>query len=230
MICKYSGMVDRPTATADWLFQSTGWGGLRVSLEDFRDDLLTDTREWADQVGWTSNWAIAITVHHKNRTDHRYAHWNCLVGVLMEAYGVRDVWLDAGTGTPQASYTLTDLFPDLVSAEGEDVLAPEPPEDAPGIPESVPQPLPPPPVENPEPEPEPEPEIVQEEDEDEFLPPPPGLIPVERSELDEEDDSEDEEDYSWWDEDEDEEDEDEDEEDSEEESIEWGSDAITDWD
>ena len=111
-------MTEQPNDDGNWVF---GKGRFRVRLEDLREDLKPEFREWADDVGWTQNWAISIAVHHRNRTDVDYIKWHALVAVIMEAYDTNLLWTDAGTDTPQYNMRLNDFIPTLVSAEADDL-------------------------------------------------------------------------------------------------------------
>jgi hypothetical protein len=250
MICKYSNMVAKPTTGAEWMFQGPvkrGRGSMLVQIVDFRDFLTTEHRVWADDVGWDHNWAIAISVSHKRRTDEEYAFWHAFALVLQNAYegnGLvsNEVWLSAEEeGFPTTPYTVEELFPDLISSEADDVAGPfetdaEVEQEPTLPPEQEPTPLPPPPRFRAEP--------AQEEDElsteEEFAainkvaeivtvenpiedaePPDLRLIPVDFG-VDEEEDEVDEHKPDAYDED--------DEDDEDDWSIEGeDSDAITDW-
>ena len=129
-VARAFGMTEQPNDDGNWVF---GKGRFRVRLEDLREDLKPEYREWADEVGWTQNWAISIAVHHRNRTDVDYIKWHALVAVIMEAYDTNVLWTDAGTDTPQYNMRLNDFIPSLVSAEADDLK----PEEA--LPEPEPQ-------------------------------------------------------------------------------------------
>ena len=115
-VARAFGMTEQPNDDGNWVF---GKGRFRVRLEDLREDLKPEFREWADDVGWTQNWAISIAVHHRNRTDVDYIKWHALVAVIMEAYDTNLLWTDAGTDTPQYNMRLNDFIPTLVSAEAD---------------------------------------------------------------------------------------------------------------
>ena len=117
-VARAFGMTEQPNDDGNWVF---GKGRFRVRLEDLREDLKPEFREWADDVGWTQNWAISIAVHHRNRTDVDYIKWHALVAVIMEAYDTNLLWTDAGTDTPQYNMRLNDFIPTLVSAEADDL-------------------------------------------------------------------------------------------------------------
>jgi len=117
-VARAFGMTEQPNDDGNWVF---GKGRFRLRLEDLREDLKPEFREWADEVGWTQNWAISIAVHHRNRTDVDYIKWHALVAVIMEAYDTNVLWTDAGTDTPQYNMRLNDFVPSIVSAEAEDL-------------------------------------------------------------------------------------------------------------
>lgn len=143
-------MTEQPSDDGNWVF---GKGRFRVRLEDLREDLKPEFREWADEVGWTQNWAISIAVHHRNRTDVDYIKWHALVAVIMEAYDTNVLWTDSGTDTPQYNMRLNEFIPSLISDQADDLRLDEPPSPAP-VSEPAPTPAPARPS-----EPEPEMEI-----------------------------------------------------------------------
>lgn len=219
-LLKGMGFQDKGSNSAQWVFGKTRF---RVDVVDFREDLRDSESYWPEEVGWDYNWAIRIAVNHRNRTDDNYILWHALLVTLSEAMGVREVWLDGGSGIPQQPYTMRELFPELKSDEGEDLIedsdfdpvvvdAVEPhPSEA-----SAPAPAP---ARAPAPEPEPEPE-------DDLMPEPevaPSLVPIEPEVVDDDDDDGWGDDDDWDDWGDEEEQEESDEEDDE------GVDVITDW-
>jgi hypothetical protein len=202
MLCKYSNMVAKPTTGAEWMFQGPvkgGRGSMIVQVVDFRDFMVSSEREWADDVGWEWNWAIAVSVTHKRRSNEEYAFWHAFTIVLMNAYNSAEVWLSSDEdGFPTTPFSVDELLPELMSSEAEDVMPSEEAEEEVDLP-------PPPPRLRSEPEPEPEVEEVEEEiegdeeveeeiEEDEEIedaPPRLRLIPVDYDE-DEEEEPEDE--------------------------------------
>ena len=117
-------MTEQPNDDGLWVF---GKNRFRISLEDLRTDLQPEHREWADEVGWTQNWALSIAVHHRNRTDADYIKWHSLVVVIMEAYDATLLWSDAGTDTPQFNMRLHEFIPSLKSGEADDMTPDEEP-------------------------------------------------------------------------------------------------------
>ena len=117
-------MTEQPNDDGLWVF---GKNRFRISLEDLRTDLQPEHREWADEVGWTQNWALSIAVHHRNRTDADYIKWHSLVVVIMEAYDATLLWSDAGTDTPQFNMRLHEFIPSLKSDEADDMTPDEEP-------------------------------------------------------------------------------------------------------
>ena len=117
-------MTEQPNDDGLWVF---GKNRFRISLEDLRTDLQPEHREWADEVGWTQNWALSIAVHHRNRTDADYIKWHSLVVVIMEAYDATLLWSDAGTDTPQFNMRLHEFIPSLKSEEADDLTPNEEP-------------------------------------------------------------------------------------------------------
>jgi len=115
-------MTEQPNDDGLWVF---GKNRFRISLEDLRTDLQPEHREWADEVGWTQNWALSIAVHHRNRTDADYIKWHSLVVVIMEAYDATLLWSDAGTDTPQFNMRLHEFIPSLKSDEADDLTTDE---------------------------------------------------------------------------------------------------------
>ena len=107
-VARAFGMKEKPnTVEFEWLFQKTKF---RVMLEDLREQMKPDLREWADEVGWGYNWALQIAVHEK-RDSIDYLKWISLITVLMEAYGQTNVWYDEGTDTPQIRMKLDSFAP-----------------------------------------------------------------------------------------------------------------------
>ena len=107
-IARAFGMNEKSnTVEFEWLFQKTKF---RVMLEDLREQMKPDLREWADEVGWGYNWAIQIAVHEK-RDSIDYLKWVSLVTMLMEAYNQTNVWFDEGTDTPQLRMKLDSFAP-----------------------------------------------------------------------------------------------------------------------
>jgi len=144
-------MTEQPNDDGNWVF---GKGRFRVRLEDLREDLKPEFREWADEVGWTQNWAISIAVHHRNRTDVDYIKWHALVAVIMEAYDTNLLWTDSGTDTPQYNMRLNEFIPSLISDQADDLRPDESPSPPP-TPAVEPEPAPAPaPARTSEPEPE----------------------------------------------------------------------------
>ncbi len=222
-ILKNIGFKDKGSSGNMWVFGKTRF---RVDVVDFRDDIRDQETEWVEEVGWQDNWAIRIAVNHSNRTDDNYILWHALLVILSDCMGAREVWLDGGTGIPQQPYTLRELFPELKSDEGEDLV-----EDSDFSPVVVDQ-VQPHPSELPDIEPEPEP--VQEE----VPEAPPQLVPAETdsneydswgwADEDEEDDDDswdDDDDWSTEEVEETQETEDTDEDEDEDEGV----DVITDW-
>ena len=134
MLCKYSNMVAKPTTGAEWMFQGPvrgGRGAMIVQIVDFRDFMVSSERDWADEVGWEWNWAIAVSVSHKRRTDEEYAFWHSFATVLKNAYdgnglASNEIWLSSDEdGFPTTPFTIEELFPDLISSEAEDVAPSE---------------------------------------------------------------------------------------------------------
>ena len=123
-VARAFGMTEQPNDDGLWVF---GKNRFRISLEDLRTDLQPEHREWADEVGWTQNWALSIAVHHRNRTDADYIKWHSLVVVIMEAYDATLLWSDAGTDTPQFNMRLHEFIPSLKSDEADDMTPDEEP-------------------------------------------------------------------------------------------------------
>lgn len=159
-ILKNIGFKDKGASGNMWVFGKTRF---RVDVVDFRDDVRDHEIEWVEEVGWQDNWAVRIQVNHSNRTDENYIFWHALLVILSDCFGVREIWLDGGSGIPQQPYTLRELFPELKSDEGEDLVEesdfgpvvinqvqPHPSE----LPDIEPEPKP-----EPEPEPEPIPDV-----------------------------------------------------------------------
>jgi hypothetical protein len=103
---------------AEWALADSKF---RVRLEDFREDLEPDNRDWADEVGWHFNWAVSVAVNDKGRTDEDYALWHALTAVIMKAYGTQSVWTDAGLDSPIERMKLTTFLPGFVSEEADDL-------------------------------------------------------------------------------------------------------------
>ena len=231
-ILKNIGFKDKGASGNMWVFGKTRF---RVDVVDFRDDLRDQDIFWVEEVGWQDNWAVRIQVNHSNRTDENYIFWHALLVILSDCFGVREIWLDGGSGIPQQPYTLRELFPELKSDEGEDLA--EESDFGPAVINQVqPHPSELPDIEpEPKPEPEPVPVPVQAETSEA-----PQLVPaeVENESEDNEydswgwaDDDDDEDDDSWDDDDDDDdwssdlESEDTDEDEDEDEGV----DVITDW-
>jgi hypothetical protein len=107
-VARAFGMKEKPNSSEfEWVFQKTKF---RVMLEDLREQMKPDVREWADEVGWTYTYAIQVAVHTK-RDSLDYLKWVSLVTVLMEAYETSTVWYDEGTDTPQERMRLTEFAP-----------------------------------------------------------------------------------------------------------------------
>ena len=70
-----------------------------VMLEDLREQMKPEFREWADDVGWPYNYALQVAVHDK-RDSLDYIKWVSLITVLMEAYEQTVLWFDYGTDAP----------------------------------------------------------------------------------------------------------------------------------
>ncbi len=152
MICKYSHFVAKPTTQSEWMFQGPvkrGRGPIRVHIVDFRDFLTRDYRDWADEVGWDSPWALAISISHKRRTDEEYIFWHAMTIALKNAYEQAglvgdEIWLSSEEdGFPTTPFTILELLPDVISADAEDVNSADEEEEEVSQPE--PEPLPPPP-------------------------------------------------------------------------------------
>ena len=178
-------MKEKPNSSEfEWVFQKTKF---RVMLEDLREQMKPELREWADDVGWTYNYAIQIAVH-TNREPLDYLKWVALITVLMEAYGATTVWYDEGTDTPQERLRLTEFAPLAIEySEGDAIESElqEAPKSETTI-EKVDEELPPGlmamirkelKIDTPEPKPEPKPEPAltlqpavsfEEEEEEEF--------------------------------------------------------------
>jgi len=124
MLCKYTGMREhapRDGSNVVWDFRGMG-GRLGIQLIDLRDDMAPGNDEWAQTVGWDYNWAIAVRIADRKRTDAEYIYWHSLGIVLARAYDLDHLWLDSGTDTPQESYTFGELLPELKSADAEDMV------------------------------------------------------------------------------------------------------------
>jgi hypothetical protein len=107
-VARAFGMKEKPNSSEfEWVFQKSKF---RVMLEDLREQMKPELREWADDVGWTYNYAIQIAVHTK-RDSLDYLKWVALITVLMEAYEATTVWYDEGTDTPQERLKLTEFAP-----------------------------------------------------------------------------------------------------------------------
>ena len=223
-LLKVMGFQDKGSNSAQWVFGKTRF---RVDVVDFREDLRDSEVYWPEEVGWDYNWAVRIAVNHRNRTDDNYILWHALLVTLCEAMGEREVWLDGGSGIPQQPYTMRELFPELRSDEGEDLV--EDSDYGPVVVDAVePHPTqtetPPERVLAPAPTPAPahEPED-EDEDEDDLMPEPeaPSLVPLE-PEGDTEDDG-------WGDDDWDDWEDDVDDDTPDDEDDDEGVDVITDW-
>ena len=184
-VARAFGMKEKPNSSEfEWVFQKTKF---RVMLEDLREQMKPELREWADDVGWTYNYAIQIAVH-TNREPLDYLKWVALITVLMEAYGATTVWYDEGTDTPQERLRLTEFAPLAIEySEGDAIESElqEAPKSETTI-EKVDEELPPGlmamirkelKIDTPEPKPEPKPEPAltlqpavsfEEEEEEEF--------------------------------------------------------------
>ena len=217
-LLKGMGFQDKGSNSAQWVFGKTRF---RVDVVDFREDLRDSESYWPEEVGWDYNWAIRIAVNHRNRTDDNYILWHALLVTLAEAMGVREVWLDGGSGIPQQPYTMRELFPELKSDEGEDLT--EDSDYGPVVVDAVePHPSQ---VSAPAPAPAPAPSPVPEDD---LMPEPetaPSLVPIEPEVVADDDDDDDgwgdDDDWDDWGDDEEEEESDEDDDE--------GVDVITDW-
>ena len=260
MLCKYSNMVAKPTTGAEWMFQGPvkgGRGAMIVQIVDFRDFMITSEREWADEVGWTSNWGIAISVSHKRRTNEEYAFWHAFTVVMMNAYegnglASNEVWLSSDEdGFPTTPFTIEELLPDVISSQAEDVMPAvegafeEEASEVVGYVDEVieaEERLPPPPrmrqPATPEPrlvrrplksEEEEAPEEEEEAPEEEEEAPKLRLVSFDEEEETDEQESDDDEEDEWWDDDEEDEWEEEESPDEDENEEEEISDAITDW-
>ncbi len=117
-VARAFGMTEQPSDDGNWIFAKNRF---RIRLEDLRNDLQPEYREWADQVGWVHNWAVSIAVHHRGRTDIDYIKWHGLVSTIMEAYDLGILWTDSGTDTPQYHMRLDDFIPSLRSEEADDL-------------------------------------------------------------------------------------------------------------
>ena len=104
-VARAFGMKERQTAEFEWLFQKSKF---RVMLEDLREQMKPDYREWADEVGWPYNYALQIAVHDK-RDSLDYIKWVALIAVLMEAYEQTVLWFDYGTDSPVTRHKLVDF-------------------------------------------------------------------------------------------------------------------------
>ena len=124
MLCKYTGMREhapRDGSNIMWDFRGMG-GRLGVQLIDLRDDMSPGNDEWAQTVGWDYNWAIAVRILDRKRTDSDYIYWHSLAIVLARSYDLDNFWLDSGTDTPQEAYAFDELLPELKSSEAEDMI------------------------------------------------------------------------------------------------------------
>ena len=77
-------------------------------LEDLREQMKPEFREWADDVGWPYNYALQVAVHDK-RDSLDYLKWISLVTVLMEAYEQTVLWFDYGTDAPVTRHKLVEF-------------------------------------------------------------------------------------------------------------------------
>ena len=104
-VARAFGMKERQTNDFEWCFQKKQF---RVMLEDLREQMKPEFREWADDVGWPYNYALQVAVHDK-RDSLDYLKWISLVTVLMEAYEQTVLWFDYGTDAPVTRHKLVEF-------------------------------------------------------------------------------------------------------------------------
>jgi len=104
-VARAFGMKERQTNEFEWCFQKKQF---RVMLEDLREQMKPEFREWADDVGWPYNYALQVAVHDK-RDSLDYIKWVSLITVLMEAYEQTVLWFDYGTDAPVTRHKLVDF-------------------------------------------------------------------------------------------------------------------------
>lgn len=104
-VARAFGMKERQTNDFEWCFQKKQF---RVMLEDLREQMKPEYREWADDVGWPYNYALQVAVHDK-RDSLDYIKWVSLITVLMEAYEQTVLWFDYGTESPVTRHKLVDF-------------------------------------------------------------------------------------------------------------------------
>lgn len=104
-VARAFGMKERQTNDFEWCFQKKQF---RVMLEDLREQMKPEYREWADDVGWPYNYALQVAVHDK-RDSTDYIKWISLITVLMEAYEQTVLWFDYGTESPVTRHKLVDF-------------------------------------------------------------------------------------------------------------------------